>query len=86
MITYKQLPPDVYYSIKRSITEDFILSQYPSFHDSMLDSFEIVSIDGKISIYYYKNGTLEIQGEDTSPTFRRIVRKTNNLVSKKDYI
>ncbi len=86
MVTYKKLPPDVFYTIKRTLTEDFILSQYPSFHDSMLESFEIVSIDGKISVYYYKDGTLEIQGDDTNPTFRRIVRKANSLVSKKDYI
>ena len=52
----------------------------------MLESFEIVSIDGKISVYYYKDGTLEIQGSDTNPTFRRIVKKTNGLASKKDYI
>lgn len=86
MVNYKKLPPNVYYSIKRSLIEDFILSQYPSYHDSMLESFEIVSIDGKISIYYYKNGTLEIQGGDTNPTFSRIVKKVNGLVSKKDYI
>lgn len=86
MVNYKKLPPDLYYSIKRTLTEDFILSQYPSYHDSMLESFEIVSIDGKISIYYYKDGTLEIQGDDTNSTFRRIVRKVNGLVSKKDYI
>ncbi len=86
MVTYRKLPPDVYYTIKRTLTEDFILSQYPSFHDSMLESFEIVSIDGKISVYYYKDGTLEIQGDDTNPTFRRIIRKANSLVSKKDYI
>ncbi|MDE1829276.1 MAG: hypothetical protein KGI25_03025 [Thaumarchaeota archaeon] len=86
MVNYKKLLPDLYYSIKRSLTKDFILSQYPSYHDSMLDSFEIVSIDGKISVYYYKDGTLEIQGKDTNPTFRRIVRNVNGLVSKKDYI
>lgn len=86
MVNYKKLPPDTYYSIKRALTEDFIVSQYPSYHDSMLESFEIVSIDGKISIYYYKDGTLEIKGDDTNSTFRRIVRKVNGLVSKKDYI
>ena len=86
MVNYKKLPPDVYYTIKRSLTEDFILSQYPSYHDSMLESFEIVSIDGKISIYYYKDGTLEIQGSDANPMFRRIIKKVNGLASKKDYI
>ncbi len=86
MVNYKKLPPDLYYSIKKSLIDDFILSQYPSYHDSMLESFEIVSIDGKISIYYYKDGTLEIHGDDTNPMFRRIVKKVNGLVSKKDYI
>lgn len=86
MVKYKKLPPDTYYSIKRSLTEDFILSQYPSYHDSMLESFELVSIDGKISIYYYKDGTLEVQGQDANHTFGRIIRRINSLVSKKDYI
>ncbi len=75
MVNYKKPQPDVYYTIKRSLTEDFILLQYPSYHDSMLESFEIVSLDGKISVYYYKYGTLEVRGSDTNPTFRRIVRK-----------
>lgn len=86
MVTYKKLPPDLYYSIKRYLTEEFIPSQYPSYHDSMLDSFEIVSIDGKISVYYYKDGTLDVQGREENPAFRRVVRKVNSLVSKKDYI
>ncbi len=86
MVNYKKLPPDVYYSIKKSLAKDFVLSQYPSYHDSMLESFEIVSLDGKIAVYYYKDGTLEIQGSDTNSMFRRVVRKVNGLVSKKDYI
>ena len=80
------MPPDLYYSVKKSLMKDFILSQYPSYHDSMLDSFEIVSLDGKIAAYYYKDGTLEIQGRDTNSTFHRIIRLVNNLLSKKDYI
>lgn len=86
MVKYRNLPPDIYYSIKRLLSEDHVLSQYPSYHDSMRDSFEIVSIDGKISIYYYKDGTLEIQGGDANPAFHRTVRRINSAVSKKDYI
>ena len=51
-----------------------------------MDSFEIISLDGKISVYYYKDGTLEIEGSDANPVYRRIIRLVNNLVSKKDYI
>lgn len=86
MTRYKKLPPDVYGSVKRTLTDDFILSHYPGYHESMMDSFEIISLDGKISVYYYKDGTLEIEGSDANPVYRRIIRLVNNLVSKKDYI
>lgn len=86
MVDYKKVPPDVYYSVKGSLVDDYILSQYPSFHESMFDSFEIVSIDGKISIYYYKDGTLKIEGDQSNPSYRRIIKRVNNLISKKDYI
>ena len=52
----------------------------------MLESFEIISIDGKISIYYYKDGTLAVEGNEKDPSFRRIIRQVNKLVSKKEYI
>ncbi len=86
MVDYKKVPPDVYYSTKGSLQRDYILSQYPSYHESMLDSFEIVSIDGKISVYYYKDGTLKIEGEQSNPSYRRIIKRVNGLISKKDYI
>ena len=85
MVNYKKVPPDVYQLVKKALKEDFILSQYPSFHDSMLESFEIISIDGKISVYYFKDGTFQIEGDEINPAYRRIVRKVNGLISKKDY-
>jgi hypothetical protein len=86
LVNYKKVPPDVYLLVKKALKGDFILSQYPSFHDSMMESFEIISIDGKISVYYFKDGMLQIEGDDTNPAYRRIVRKVNGLISKKDYL
>lgn len=86
MVNYKKIPPDVYLHVKKALKGDFILSHYPSFHDSMMESFEIVSIDGKISVYYFKDGMLQIEGDETNPAYRRIIRKVNNLISKKDYL
>ena len=86
MVRYKKLPPDVYRMVRRSLGEDYMLSQYPHYHESMLDSFEIVSIDGNVSVFYYKDGTLEVAGDEKNHTFRRVVRRVNGLVSKKDYI
>jgi hypothetical protein len=86
MVNYKKVPPEAYFLVKKALKGDFILSQYPSFHNSMMESFEIVSLDGKISIYYFKDGTLQIEGDEINPTYRRIVRKVNGLISKKDYL
>lgn len=86
MVNYKKVPPDVYHLVKKTLKRDYVLSQYPSFHDSMMDSFEIISIDGKTSVYYFKDGTLQIEGDETNPIYRRIVRKINGLISKKDYL
>ncbi|GEM_PF-3498723 len=86
MVAYKKLPPDLYHMIKRSLARDYVLSQYPACHDAMLDSFEIVSIDGNVPVFYYKDGTLEVSGDESNRTFRRMVRRLNGLVSKKDYI
>ena len=86
MINYKKVPPDAYLFVKKALKGDFILSQYPSFHDSMMESFAIISLDGKISVYYFKDGTLQIEGDETSNTFRGIVKKVNGIISKKDYL
>lgn len=86
MVSYRKLPPDVYHMVKRSLGKDYILSQYPHYHESMLDSFEIVSMDGNVSVFYYKDGTLEVAGQEANPAFRRLVKRVNSLVSKKDYI
>lgn len=52
----------------------------------MHDSFEIVSLEGKVAIYYYKDGTLEVKGDDKNLFFRSIVRQVNKLVSRKEYL
>ena len=52
----------------------------------MLESFEIISLDGKIAVYYYKDGTLAVEGDDKDPLFRRIIRQVDKLVSKKEYL
>ncbi|HYL65493.1 MAG TPA: hypothetical protein VET47_00045, partial [Candidatus Limnocylindrales bacterium] len=83
---YRKVPPDAFGLVKRSLKREYILSQYPSLHDSMVESFDIVSLDGKISVYYYKDGTLQIEGDETNPAYRRIVKIVNGLISKKDYI
>lgn len=86
MVVYKKVPPDLYYMIKKALKRDHIVTQYPSFHDSMMESFEIVSIDGKVSIYYFKDGIFQIEGDETNPVYRRIIRRVNSLISKKDYL
>jgi len=86
MINYRNVPPDIYELVKKSLKKDYILSQYPSFNDSMAESFDLISLDGKISIHYYRDGVLQIEGNDDNRTFIRIVRKVNGLISKKDYI
>jgi hypothetical protein len=86
MVNYRKVPPDAYELVKKSLKREHVLSHYPSFHDSMMESFDIVSIDGKISVYYYKDGTLQIDGDETNPSYHRIVRKVNGLISKKDYL
>jgi len=86
LVRYRAVPPDSYFRVKKGLQNDHVLSQYPSFHDTMLESFEIISIDGKIAIYYYKDGTLAVEGNEKDPLFRRIIRQVNKLVSKKEYI
>lgn len=52
----------------------------------MYDSFEIVSLEGKVAVYYYKNGTLAVEGNEVDSFFRRIARQVNKIISKKDYL
>jgi hypothetical protein len=53
-----------------------MFSQHPSFHESMHDSFEIISLDDKVSICHYKNGILVIQGDE------KIISSQNNASGK----
>lgn len=86
MVRYSTVPPDAYLRVKKGLQKDHVLSQYPSFHESMYDSFEMVSLEGKVAIYYYKDGTLAVEGNDADSFFRRIVRQVNKIISKKDYL
>ncbi len=86
LVRYRAVPPDSYLHVKKGLQSDYVLSQYPSFHDTMHESFEIISLDGKIAVYYYKDGTLAVEGDEKDPVFRRIIRQVNKLVSKKEYI
>ncbi len=86
MVRYSTVPPDAYLLVKKGLQKDHVVSQYPSFHESMYDSFEIVSLEGKVAIYYYKDGTLAVEGNDADSFFRRIVRQVNKMISKKDYL
>lgn len=85
-MSYRSVPPDEYVRVRKGLQNNHMISQYPSFHESMYDSFEIISLEGKVSIYYYKNGMLEIQGDDKNLFFRSIVRQVNKLVSRKGYL
>lgn len=86
MVRYNLVPPDTYIRVKKGLQGDHVVSQYPSFHESMYDSFEIISLNGKVAIYYYKNGTLEVDGDDKNSFFRSIIRQVNKLVSRKEYL
>ena len=86
MANYRNVPPDSYLRVKKGLQYDHVVSQYPSFHESMYDSFEIISLDGKVAIYYYKDGVLAIEGDERNPFYRRIVRQVNKLISKKEYL
>lgn len=86
MVKYNSVPPDTYIRVKKGLQGDHIVSQYPSFHESMYDSFEIISLDGTVAVYYYKDGTLEVKGDDKNSFFRSIVRQVNKLVSRKEYL
>jgi len=57
-----------------------------SFHESTYDSFEIISLDGKVAVYYCKDGTLAIRDDEKNPLYRRIIRLVNKLILKKDYL
>ncbi|MDE1818118.1 MAG: hypothetical protein KGH86_03600 [Thaumarchaeota archaeon] len=86
MVRYNLVPPDTYIRVKKGLQGDHMVSQYPSFHESMYDSFEIISLDDKVAVYYYKNGTLAVEGDDKNSFFRSVVRQVNKLVSRKDYL
>ncbi|MDE1725079.1 MAG: hypothetical protein KGH76_04185 [Thaumarchaeota archaeon] len=86
MVQYIAVPPDTYVRVKRGLQKDHMLSQYPSFHESMYDSFEIISIYGRASVHYYKNGRLVLEGDESNSFFRRIVRQVNKIVSTREYL
>ena len=86
MVSYRSVPPDVYLRVKKGLQYDHVVSQYPSFHESMYDSFEIISLNGKIAIYYYKDGMLEIHGDEQNSFYRKIIRQVNKIISKKEYL
>jgi ribonuclease HIII len=50
----------------------------------MHDSFEIISLNGKIAVYYYKNGMLAVEGDDKNSFFRSTVHQVNKLFQREN--
>lgn len=50
----------------------------------MFESFDIILLDYKIVVYYYKDGTLGVEGEEKNKSFCKIISQVNKIISKND--
>ncbi len=74
MVSFKNVNAAHFEEIKTGLEKLFNIIPYPSNDQSILESFDIVSLGFKISITYYKTGTLLVQGNESHEDFQIAVR------------
>ncbi len=74
MVSFKSVSSEDFEEIKSGLKKLFNIIPYPSNDQSILESFDIVSLGFKISITYYKTGTLLVQGDESHEDFQIIIR------------
>ena len=70
MASFKNVNAAGFEEIKIGLKKLFNITPYPSNDESVIESFDIVSLGFKFSITYYKTGTLLVQGMKHMRTFR----------------
>ncbi len=74
MASFKNVSSEDFEEIKTGLKKLFNITPYPSDDQSILESFDIVSLGFKISVTYYKTRTLLIQGDELHEDFQIAVR------------
>ena len=74
MASFKNVNVADFEEIKTGLKKLFNITPYPSNDESVIESFDIVSLGSKFSITYYKTGTLLVQGDDSHEDFLIIIR------------
>ncbi len=74
MASFKNVNAAGFEEIKTGLKKLFNITPYPSNDESVIESFDIVSLGFKFSITYYKTGTLLVQGDETHEDFQIIIR------------
>jgi len=74
MTSFKNVNVADFEEIQTGLKKLFNITPYPSSDESVIESFDIVSLGVKFSITYYKTGTLLVQGDDSHEDFLIIIR------------
>ena len=74
MVSFKNVNAADFAEIKTGLNKLFNITPYPSNDESVLESFDIVSIGSKFPVVYYETKTLLIQGDESHEDFQLAVR------------
>ena len=69
-----------YGKIKRGLKKSFKTIPCLSDNRSVIETFDIVSVDSKLPITYYKTKTLQIQ-EDSSNNSKKVIEIIQNILN-----
>ena len=73
MVSFKNIKTSDYEKIKRDLKKLFKITPYPSNDQSVIETFDIVSLGYKFPVTYYKTKTLLIQGDVSHQDFKRAI-------------
>lgn len=80
MTQFKKVNQKTYQKIKHHLISDYSVTNYNPPDKSILSAFEIVTMFGKIPVHYYKNGTLLVQGDESNPIRKEIIKKISAYI------
>ncbi|MGI0006456.1 MAG: hypothetical protein ACREAR_00465 [Nitrosotalea sp.] len=86
LLRYKLVPPDTYIRVKKVLQGAVWCHNIHHFMNQCVIRLKSYIFEWSVAAYYYKNGTLVVEGDDKNSFFRSIVHQVNKLVSRKDYL
>ena len=83
MTSFKNVSAQNYTTIVQSLSQKFNIEYYDTEDTTIQENFHVVVLGSKLSVKYYQNGTILIQGDSSIVEYRDIAKIIENTLPNK---